>query len=103
MNSCGTFSLLNYNIHDNKNNGSDGTWRQYRGKSFKINENFRARKADNGGNSFNRGRWSLEEKKKEKTKTKKCTAFISAYRPCKNTTGINTVWKQQVRFSQKED
>ena len=102
MNSCGSCSHLNYNIHDNKNDGSNGPWRQYGGTGFKINENLRARMADHCGDSFHIGRWSWV---KIKGKDKKCTVFISAYRyrPCKNTVGINPVWNQQVRFFQYED
>ena len=88
MNSCGTFSQLNYNIHNNKNDASSGPWRQYGGTGFAINENFRARKVDHGGNSCNLGRWSWVN---IEGKDNKCTVFISSYRPCKNTAGINTV------------
>ena len=32
----------------------------------------------------------------------KSTVFVSAYRPCKNITGMDTVWNQHVRYYQDE-
>ena len=100
MNSCSTFSQLNCNIHDNKNDGSKGPWHQYGGRCSTIDKNFRARKPNHGGNSCILARWSWV---KIKGNNNKCTIFISAYRYCKNTMGINTVCNQQVRFVQHED
>ena len=100
MNSCGTLSRLSYNIHDNKNDERKGPWSQYGGTGFTINEKLKAIKADHCDDSFNAGRWSWV---KIEGKDKKFTVFISAYRPYKNTAGINSVWNQQVRFFQKEN
>ena len=41
---------LKYNIYNDKNDGRDSPWRQYKRTGFTINENFRARKTDHGGN-----------------------------------------------------
>ena len=72
-----TFSQLKYNIHNNKNDGRKGSWRQYGGKGFTIIKNFRSGKGDHGGNSYNLRRWSwVKIKRKDKT----FTVFISAYR-----------------------
>ena len=45
------------------------------------------------------GRWTWV---RIEGKAGEATVFVSAYRPCKNTKGMSTVWNQQVRYFQRE-
>ena len=97
MYSHGTFSPLNYNIFNGKNNKQKGPWRQFGGTGFTINENYRAIKADQYRYSQHLGQWLWERIEEKNNKSK---VFISAYRPCKNTKLFSSVYNQQFRYFQ---
>ena len=94
----GTLTRLSYNTND----GQGTNWRQYGGTGFTINEDTRARMAQNGWESdpTKLGRWSWT---KIEGKDGIATVFVSAYRPCQSTRGLKTVWRQQARYFRREE
>ena len=94
----GTLTRLNYNTND----GKGTNWRQYGGTGFTINENMRTRMVQNGWGSdpTKLGRWS---RTKIGGKDGIATVFVSAYRPCQSTRGLQTVWRQQARYFRREE
>lgn len=94
--SCkGTFTHLSYNT----NNGDNSPWNQYGDIGITINSNMKSQITSKGSDPTKLGRWMwvcIEGKAGE------ATVFVSAYSPCKNTKGISTVCKQQVRYFQRE-
>ena len=95
MNAKGTFSHLGYN--SNENDMSD--WRQYGGTGVTITEDLRSRKSSHGADPTKLGCWTWI---RIYGRNGEATVFVSAYRPCKNITGISTVLSQQERYFQGE-
>ena len=59
----------------------------------------KSRMVSKGVNPSKLGRWLWV---RIRGKAGESTIFVSAYRPCKNTNGVDTVWKQHVRYYQDE-
>ena len=59
----------------------------------------KSRIADKGSNPTRLGSWTCVQ---IEGKAGEAIVFVSAYRPCKNTTGMSTVWNQQLRYFQRE-
>ena len=95
----GTYSCLSYNTND----GEGTKWNQYGGTGITLNANLKSRMttSGSGGDPTKLGRWTWV---RIGEKDGIATVFVSAYRPCKNTSGLHTVWSQQERyFKEHED
>ena len=95
----GTYSLLSYNTND----GEATKWNQYGGTGITLNTDLKSRMTarGSGGDPTKLGRWTWV---RIGGKDSIATVFISAYQPCKNTSGLHTVWSQQEHyFKEQED
>ena len=59
----------------------------------------KSRMASKGPDPTKLGRWTWI---RIEGKTDESTVFVSAHRPCKSTSGIDTVWNQHARYYQDE-
>ena len=86
----GTYSRLSYNTND----GEGTKWNQYGGTGITLNANLKSRMTTSGSGDdptkLGRRTWV-----RIGGKDGIATVFVSAYRPCKNTSGLYTVWSQQ--------
>ena len=62
-----------------------------------ITADIKSRMASKGSDPSKLGRWTWV---RIEGKAGESTVFVSAYRPCKRTSGIDTVWNQHVRYYQ---
>ena len=91
----GSFSRLSYNTND----GDTACWNQYGGTGVTLTADMKSRIVDKGSDPTKLGWWTWV---RIEGKAGESTVFVSAYRPCRNTTGIDTVWSQHVRCYQQE-
>ena len=94
-----TYSHLSYNTND----GESTKWNQYGGTGITLNADLKSRMttSGSGGDPTKLGRWTWV---RIGGKDGIATVFVSAYRPCKNTSGLHTVWSQQEQyFKEHED
>ena len=63
-----------------------------------LTSDLRSRMSTKGSDPTKLGRWTWV---RIEGKAGESTVFVSAYRPCENTNGMNTVWNQHVRYYQK--
>ena len=85
----GSYSRLSYNT----NVGDSTTWNQYGGTGVILTADMKSRMASKGADPTKLGQWTWV---RIEGKAGKSTVFVSAYRPCKNTTSMDTVWNQHV-------
>ena len=91
----GSYSRLSYNTND----GDSTAWNQYGGTGVTLTADMKSRMVSKGSDPTKLGRWTWV---RIEGKAGESTVFVSAYRPCKNTTGMDTVWNQHVRYYQDE-
>ena len=72
---------------------------QYGGTGVTLTADMKSRMASKGSDPTKLGRWTWV---RIEGKAGESTVFVSAYRPCKSTTGMDTVWNQHVRYYQRE-
>ena len=80
----GSYSRLSYNTND----GDSATWNQYGGTGVTLNADLRSRMSTKGSDPTMLGCWTWV---RIEGKAGESTVFVSAYRPCENTNGMNTV------------
>ena len=93
------YTRLRYNT----NNGLGTKWNQYGGTGITLTVDMKTRMTErssgNGSDPIKLGRWTWFC---IGGKDNIATTFVSAYCPCKNVNGLNTVWNQQARYFKQE-
>ena len=84
-----SYSCLSFNTPD----GDDTPWNQSGGTGATLSAGMKPSLAVKGADPSKLGRWTWVQ---IEGKVGESTIFVLAYRPCKNTAGISTVWNQHV-------
>ena len=91
-----SFSNVTSNIHEKEAT----IWNQAGGAAFTLQNNIKAHQTTYGEDTTGLGRWTWTRLRGKATTF---TTIISAYRPCKNGTGLSTVWSQHCRYFRESD
>ena len=98
-----TYRMRRYNPHsfsylvNNHNAVTTAPWNQTGGTGFTLNQQMTSHKLDHGCDPTGLGRWTFVRFKGKHNTT---ICMISAYRPCRTTTCLGSVWNQQRRYFQ---
>jgi len=79
------------------NTTEDSPWNLTGGTGFTIHHSLLSHKSSHGSDPTGLGRWTFV---RLKGKHDSSISIFSAYRPCKNTTSLGSVWCQQQRYFQ---